>query len=219
MKDSVRLVCERCGIDFTVAHTTIHKRQSRGNDPITKCVDCRGVTIKAKSKCIPHKGDVCPDTWRPLTDDGKLFRPGVRTCGVIDCVNKQHIINVETIEQVRPASFKGTDTEFVKKVLKEKPAPCTMPNCVSPQKARGWCQAHYFVDYRLRKKTNQPHKDPKGFLVEIMGLVVDTRVCLVPDCGQPVRSKNLCRSHYLAGYRRLRKLRFVQELEKELKIG
>lgn len=216
MNNSITLICERCGIDFTVAYTTISKRSSRGSDPITKCVDCRGVSFKPKTKCIPHRGEVCPETWRPINDKGQLYRPGVRTCGVIDCVNKSHIVTLETIEQVRPAKFQGTDTEFVKKVLAEGVPECTMPNCGRPQKARGWCSSHYFVDYRLRKKTGDKHPDPKAQLIEIMGLRIDTTVCLVPDCGGKVHSRNLCSPHYFSGYRRLRKLRLQQELEKEL---
>jgi hypothetical protein len=32
------------------------------------------------------------DDWHPIDDNGELYRPGKRLCGLKDCVRQAHII-------------------------------------------------------------------------------------------------------------------------------
>jgi hypothetical protein len=35
------------------------------------------------------------DNWEPITEDGELYRPGERLCGLKDCVKQAHVITPE----------------------------------------------------------------------------------------------------------------------------
>jgi hypothetical protein len=35
------------------------------------------------------------DNWEPITDDGQLYRPGERLCGLKDCVKQAHVIETD----------------------------------------------------------------------------------------------------------------------------
>jgi hypothetical protein len=37
------------------------------------------------------------DNWQPITDDGQLYRPGERLCGLKDCVKQAHVIETDAI--------------------------------------------------------------------------------------------------------------------------
>jgi len=83
--------CERCGYDFEYpSNYTAGNRTFDGS----LCVSC-----KAKPKvqvrygddyCTPWHGDYDLDD-NPIKD-GKLWKPGIRTCGHTDCVRASHVI-------------------------------------------------------------------------------------------------------------------------------
>jgi hypothetical protein len=35
------------------------------------------------------------DNWEPITEDGELYRPGERLCGLKDCVKQAHVIETD----------------------------------------------------------------------------------------------------------------------------
>jgi hypothetical protein len=124
-----------------------------------------------------------------------------------DCVNESHIIPAHELERIRPHGFNGTDRELVTKLFGEQPKPCSLPDCFRPEKALGFCAAHYIKNYRVRKKNNEPKQLKNPTIVHLMGLEIDTTECLVPECANEVHAKNLCHRHYVTGLRRLKKLK------------
>lgn len=87
------------------------KRVERKRDYLDICRDCldvrKGDVLVHNSKvkrqhptlgaiqCKPYKGDLNED-WLPIDDKGKLFMPGLRVCGLKDCVNVKHVIPPKT---------------------------------------------------------------------------------------------------------------------------
>lgn len=199
------LICKRCGIDFTISTAGHEKRIKREDAKGNWCSDCRGA--KAKTKCKPHDGEFCLDTFRPIDDDGNLVKPGVRMCKNEDCMNDEHIIPAHELERIRPQHFRGTDKELVAMLFGEQPKPCKLTDCFKPAKALGFCAAHYIANYRVRRKNNKPKAIKNPTIVHLMGLEIDTSVCLVPECDNDVHAKNLCHRHYVTGLRRLKKLK------------
>jgi hypothetical protein len=81
--------CERCGIQIDIK--IIDKRVSRGNNN-RNCSDCNAKpTKKMATKCQPWTGEV-DDDLNPVDSSGRPYRPGIRSCGYKDCVNRNHII-------------------------------------------------------------------------------------------------------------------------------
>jgi hypothetical protein len=84
--------CTRCGIE--ISEGAIERRKARGTFD-GRCQDCRGhVSREVKydgEPCRPWTGEVDED-FNPIDGRLKLFRPGMRTCGHKDCINKDHII-------------------------------------------------------------------------------------------------------------------------------
>jgi hypothetical protein len=74
--------------------------------------------------CRPHRGDFDADD-NPLTSQGKLYRPGLRTCGFRDCVNLQHIWNPIDWERIDPSYRLGDVTlaQYLEMLENERPAP------------------------------------------------------------------------------------------------
>jgi hypothetical protein len=35
------------------------------------------------------------DNWQPIDEDGQLYRPGERLCGLKDCVKQSHVIETD----------------------------------------------------------------------------------------------------------------------------
>jgi len=54
--------------------------------------------------CRPWHGEFDADE-NPLTDDGKLYRPGVRLCRKRDCVERSHIVD--------PVMFEALDRSYI----------------------------------------------------------------------------------------------------------
>ena len=97
--------CARCGI--LIPWQTLAKRLSRGNTE-DRCRDCiprdtvnRVQAPGFKGECNPWSGDIDLDTMQPLKRDGSPHMPGIRTCGHADCVNRNHVINMATLEAER----------------------------------------------------------------------------------------------------------------------
>ena len=93
--------CDRCGIAHS--YEEVYKRKLRKSPNPEWCRDCRDdrTHIRRDYKWMhPVLGKIScwlwlydlDDQWRPIDDDGKLFRPGVRLCGLKDCVKKTHVI-------------------------------------------------------------------------------------------------------------------------------
>ena len=81
--------CDRCGI--TIDLTVIEKRIARGSTN-RNCSDCNAKpTKKMATKCQPWTGELNQD-WLPIDNKGNLVKPGIRTCGYKDCMNRNHII-------------------------------------------------------------------------------------------------------------------------------
>lgn len=80
------VICERCGYK-----TVIHSKRK----PHPLCASCRAKKVqtiqRADKKCYPWHGLFAQDMVSPITEDGKLFLPGKRICGNLDCVNPSHI--------------------------------------------------------------------------------------------------------------------------------
>jgi hypothetical protein len=96
--------CVWCG-NWITKHTYA-KRLERKLDPDV-CKDCRDVRKSAglekyrrvitqhpelgAMRCSIWYGEL-NDDWLPIDDDGKLFMPGIRICGMKDCINSEHVI-------------------------------------------------------------------------------------------------------------------------------
>jgi hypothetical protein len=93
--------CIWCGIPVSLG--LIKKRVERKAVNPEACRDCRDDRIEIMRNkswthktlgiivCNPWSGDL-DDFWRPITDDGDLYRPGERVCGLKDCVKFTHVI-------------------------------------------------------------------------------------------------------------------------------
>jgi hypothetical protein len=95
------LYCLRCGIE--VSAEQVYKRKIRNAVNAEWCRDCRDdrPDIRRDYKWNhPVLGKIAcwlwiyelNDDWLPIDDQGNLFRPGERICGLKDCVRKTHII-------------------------------------------------------------------------------------------------------------------------------
>ena len=107
--------CVWCGNWIT--KDAYYKRKERKLPDLDVCKDCRDVRKAAvinsrKKKRIDHPelgvifcaiwdGDL-NDDWLPIDDEGALFKPGLRICGLKDCVNTAHIISpsVPTVSDI-----------------------------------------------------------------------------------------------------------------------
>lgn len=110
--------CERCGIE--IDEIIIYKRQLRG-DENKNCLDCRMKPKKEikynKERCTPWQGEV-DDDFNPIDKKGKLYLPGIRTCGHKDCVKQSHIINDLEVERWSISYRTGKKPDF-KEIMKE----------------------------------------------------------------------------------------------------
>jgi len=112
--EHVFMPCSRCG--QTISLMSIIKRKERNRPDLDVCKDCRDVatyqeTERRKVKkwrhpvlgmidCVIFEGEL-NDDWLPVDDEGQLFRPGTRICGLKDCVKTMHVIppEVKTISE------------------------------------------------------------------------------------------------------------------------
>jgi hypothetical protein len=83
--------CEQCG--YPIRNETITKAKTRGVD-LTHCESCRAKPAKLVGLCKPFQGDL-DENLNPVVR-GKLFMPGVRNCGFLDCVKAAHVVNPVT---------------------------------------------------------------------------------------------------------------------------
>jgi hypothetical protein len=101
--------CTRCGIAQTFEQ--VYKRKIRNSPNPDWCRDCRDDRPEFKPQYKwrhPKLGSIycwlwlgeLDDQWRPIDDDGALFRPGDRICGLKDCVRVSHV-TVKKTKRVR----------------------------------------------------------------------------------------------------------------------
>ena len=98
------LPCGWCG--QTISRAAYQKRKDRGLTDLDVCKDCRDVATyrdterKIKTwkhpklgviSCLIYAGEL-NDDWLPIDDEGELFKPGERICGLKDCVFSKHVI-------------------------------------------------------------------------------------------------------------------------------
>jgi hypothetical protein len=93
--------CTKCGIEHNQAN--VFKRIERKAVNPTWCRDCRddrteirrdykwNHPVLGRISCWLWIHDL-NDDWHPIDENGKLFRPGERLCGLKDCVRQTHII-------------------------------------------------------------------------------------------------------------------------------
>lgn len=168
------LTCPRCGIDHTISADAYQQRINRNVDNRDWCNDCRG--FAPKHACRGWSGDV-DENFMPMRH-GKPYLPGLRTCGRVDCVNKEHIVGLPKVERV---AGKG----------------CSVEGCDRPHNALGKCMMHYRQDHR--KFGARAVQSP--VLSEALQYYTDTptkNYCAVPLCGQKYRAKGLCYQHHRA---------------------
>lgn len=86
--------CQKCGVEEQQKLATLDKRASR-NGNLKLCKDCN---IQGPIKQIRYGKDYCTP-WHGDFDgndnpmkNGRLYKPGKRTCGHRDCVNVRHIV-------------------------------------------------------------------------------------------------------------------------------
>jgi hypothetical protein len=103
--------CVWCG--NCISKDAYYKRKERKLPDLDVCKDCRDVRKAAvmnsrKKKRIDHPelgiifcaiwdGEL-NDDWLPIDDEGKLFLPGQRICGLKDCVNTAHVISPKVMQ-------------------------------------------------------------------------------------------------------------------------
>jgi hypothetical protein len=98
--------CTKCGI--ATDKEQVYKRTIRKAVNPTWCRDCRDdrTEIRRDYKWNhPVLGRIScwlwihelNDDWWPIDENGELFRPGKRICGLKDCVRLTHIIEPETL--------------------------------------------------------------------------------------------------------------------------
>lgn len=101
MIEKAIILCKQCGI--IVPYQIWYKRKIRNKTKWDHCLDCDSAPKKVeityhktlgKLTCIPYLGEV-NNLWQPINAVGDLYMPGDRICGKKDCVNKNHIIQVE----------------------------------------------------------------------------------------------------------------------------
>ena len=96
--------CTRCGQEQN--YEQVYKRVIRKTVNALWCRDCRDDRKEirqdyswkhpalGKLYCWLWTGDL-DDNWQPIDDEGQLYRPGKRLCGLKDCVRQTHIITPE----------------------------------------------------------------------------------------------------------------------------
>lgn len=107
--------CVWCG--NWISKNVYYKRKERKLADADVCKDCRDIrkaeSIKSRKDkkwehptlgviyCQIWDGDLNED-WLPIDDEGALFKPGLRICGLKDCVNGNHVISpaVPTVSDI-----------------------------------------------------------------------------------------------------------------------
>jgi NAD-dependent SIR2 family protein deacetylase len=104
----IQAVCKRCGANFEYDS----KYLARPTYDPSKCNDCKRVPASyvyyGSEACRSWQGHYDEDD-NPIKD-GKLYKPGVRTCGHKDCVRKDHIIPSKSHTDRTEVSVQGAST-------------------------------------------------------------------------------------------------------------
>jgi hypothetical protein len=103
--------CVWCG--NWISKDTYLKRVERKRDYLDVCKDCldvrKGQSVQRRNEknwVHPELGRIyCAiwmkelnDDWLPIDDKGNVVMPGVRICGLKDCVNSNHVIPPKTMQ-------------------------------------------------------------------------------------------------------------------------
>jgi hypothetical protein len=87
--------CERCGFTYVVWDRHFYRSETW-----MFCDACKAKPVKSimynGECCYPWKGEFDLDD-NPINEAGELHRPGHRTCGHRDCVNRTHIMSAERV--------------------------------------------------------------------------------------------------------------------------
>jgi hypothetical protein len=102
-------ICERCGVKQNNT-VIVGEKATRRRSPLCESCQAKPATtvITAYGKCRPHKGPF--DEWDNPMDEftGELYRPGIRLCGMRDCIELKHIQNPNKPRQARSTAAKTT---------------------------------------------------------------------------------------------------------------
>lgn len=105
--------CVWCGIQ--VRMEVIYTRRSRKDANPDACRDCRDLLTRSGEIRKQYKWshptlgfiycslwlDELDELWRPIDEQGKLFRPGERVCGLKDCVKLEHVIDAKVSDKIK----------------------------------------------------------------------------------------------------------------------
>ena len=70
----------------------VTKKRGKARVLCQSCRTRRSSTVKTGDmKCLPWHGRFAGDLVTPLNDFGEPVLPGKRLCGMLDCVNPDHI--------------------------------------------------------------------------------------------------------------------------------
>lgn len=90
--DENKAICSRCGSTWTI------NAQKRNRTDL-RCFSCRmrkSLVIKYGSqKCVTWQGEFDRETLTVPMHEGRPVLPGLRKCGHIDCVNAEHVIQLD----------------------------------------------------------------------------------------------------------------------------
>jgi hypothetical protein len=103
--------CVWCGQWIT--KNSCMKRVERNLPDWNVCKDCRDIRKAASLGSRINKKTIHPELgvlycaiwkyelnedWHPIDDEGNLFMPGLRICGLKDCVNSEHVIRAKVLK-------------------------------------------------------------------------------------------------------------------------
>lgn len=114
------LLCVWCA--QPIPKNIYEKRIAREDPQADACKDCKDVASyedveirKARRwvhpvlgwiQCTVFLGEL-NDDWNPVDEDGQLFRPGQRICGLKDCVNLTHIVEPQKVKNKKGVRANG----------------------------------------------------------------------------------------------------------------
>ena len=144
----------------------------------------------------------------------KARAKGKKVCKMPGC-NKpsrsRGLCGAHYVAALRKGKFKGIGAAKVKAKAKPKARAkgkkvWKMPGCNKPSRSRGLCGAHYVAALRkgkfkgigaakVKAKKAKAKAKPKA-------KAKGKKVCKMPGCNKPSRSRGLCAAHYMAGLRK-----------------
>ena len=209
-------------------YVTLEKRIQRQNPDAKKCRDCYPAknvlpkTLQPRHKlngnCLIHKGELELHTMLPIDKDGKPILRGYRICGLMECVNPDHITTDKKkakrwLGEDIPNLVKGNyDLDPAEVYALAKPQPpgtnngCAVPDCLRPHGSAGLCHRHKSVMARYAQANNLPlpgrWRAPNYEVImrprkEGHFLTTSERRCLVENCQKEHHARGLCNYHHL----------------------